>query len=256
MILLLQENCCCSIAVVFFLVADSEHQGVATVFVWPLSVLVFNCQLEEFLVVIILIGGVHLKFLCDTRTLEVLGLWTLHVLIYDVLELVFCCLRHLSSLFSHINVLKSSLAVQLSKVSIFGCPVRITNIRLLRRVLMDVPLVNVFLPVIDRQDDTLTLMQSKDITEVVLTHLIYHLIFCVHLIGVNECRMGLLLKLEMGKWVKRCCVILLVHFKFTIISAIVLIANRQVAVNSVMRLLLDHSVWINNSIELAKAVIV
>lgn len=121
---------------------------------------------------------------------------------------------------------------------------------------MDVPLVNVFLPVIDRQDDTLTLKQSKDITEVVLTRLIYHLIFCVHLTGVNECRMGLLLKLEMGEWVKRCSVILLVHFKFTIISAIVLIANRQVAVNSIMRLLLDHSVWINNSIELAKAVIV
>lgn len=121
---------------------------------------------------------------------------------------------------------------------------------------MDVPLVHVFLPVVGRQDDTLTLMQSKDITEIVLTRLIYHLIFCVHLIGVNECRMGLLLKLELGKGIKRCCVILLVHFKFTIISAIVLIANRQVAVNSIMRLLLDHSVWINNSIELAKAVIV
>jgi len=105
MILLLQENCCCSIAVVFFLVADSEHQGVATVLVWPISVLIFNCQLQEFLVVITLIGGVHLKFLSDTRTLEVLGLWTLHVLIYDVLELVFCRLRHLSSLFSHIDVL-------------------------------------------------------------------------------------------------------------------------------------------------------
>jgi hypothetical protein len=37
---------------------------------------------------------------------------------------------------------------------------------------MDVPLVHVFLPVVGRQDDTLTLMQSKDITEIVLTRLI------------------------------------------------------------------------------------
>jgi len=68
--------------------------------------------------------------------------------------------------------------------------------------------------------------------------------------------MGLLLKLEMGRWVKRCGVILLVHFKFTVISAIVLITYWQVSVNCIMGLLLDHSVWINNSIELAKFVIV
>ena len=146
--------------------------------------------------------------------------------------------------------------VQLSKVSIFGCPVGIANIRLLRWVLLDVPLVNVFIPVVHRQDNTLTLMQSKDITEVVLTRLICHLIFWVYLMGVNERRMGLLLKLEMGKWVKRCCIILLVHLDLTIISAIVLITLRHVFKTwIVVRLLLYHSVRINNSIELAKVVI-
>jgi hypothetical protein len=117
---------------------------------------------------IILVSGIHLKFLCDTRTLEVLGLWTVHLLVHDVLEFVFSCLSYLSTLIVHFNILKSSLAVQFSKVSIFCCFVGIASIRLLRCVLMDVPLVNFFISVVDWQYYTLALMKSKDITEIVV----------------------------------------------------------------------------------------
>jgi len=52
-----------------------------------------------------------MKFICDAWTLVMLGLWTLHVLVNYVLELIFCIMGHLSTLVSHFNILESSLAI-------------------------------------------------------------------------------------------------------------------------------------------------
>jgi hypothetical protein len=87
-----------------------------------------------------------------------LGLWALQVLIEDGLKLIFGGLRHLSTLISHFNILQSSLAVELGKVSIFCCFIRITSIGLLRSVLLQIPLINVLGAIVNRQDHTLALL--------------------------------------------------------------------------------------------------
>lgn len=58
-----------------------------------------------------LISCQNMKFICDAWTLVMLGLWTLHVLVNYVLELIFCIMGHLSTLVSHFNILESSLAI-------------------------------------------------------------------------------------------------------------------------------------------------
>jgi hypothetical protein len=147
-----------------------------TVLIRSLSILIFNCKLQEFLIVVILIGSVHLKFLSDAWTLVMLGIWTLHMLVEDVLELIFGGLGHLGTLISHFNILKSPLAIQLSQISIFCCLIRISSIRLLGCVLLNIRLVTIFSAVVNWKDHTLTLLKCKNVSKCVLGYLIYLLI--------------------------------------------------------------------------------
>lgn len=89
-----------------------------------------------------LISSVQMHFLRNTGTLKLLRVWALHVMVYDVLELIFLeigrNLGHVSSLICHLNVLKRSLAIKLRKVSIFCSFIRICSIRVLGGILCDV----------------------------------------------------------------------------------------------------------------------
>jgi hypothetical protein len=121
---------------------------VTAILVGSLSVLVFNCELQELLVVVPLVGCVYVQLLSNACPLVMLGLRALHVVVDNMLELVFLesglVLRQLGSLIGHFDILERSLAIQFSQVSIFCSFIRICCVRILGRVLCDVPLVGVF----------------------------------------------------------------------------------------------------------------
>ena len=58
----------------------------AAVLVRAFSLLVFNGELQEVLIMIALFRGVHVKFMSDTRTLVLGWIWAMHMVIQDVKE--------------------------------------------------------------------------------------------------------------------------------------------------------------------------
>lgn len=115
MILLLQEDCGGAVPITLLLVAHREHQGVTAILVGSLSVLIFNCELQELLVVVPLVSCVYVQLLSNACPLVMLGLRALHVVVDNMLEFVFLesglVLRQLSSLISHFDILERSLAI-------------------------------------------------------------------------------------------------------------------------------------------------
>lgn len=135
-LLVMKEDCCRAVAIIFFLTGDGQHQRVSNILKRAFQLLVFNRKLQIILVVITLVSRIHVKFMRNTWALILYLNRAMHVLLLaavdDILELTFLqillTLVHLSFLLGHFDILQRTLTIKLSKVSIFGSLIRICNI--------------------------------------------------------------------------------------------------------------------------------
>lgn len=94
-------------------------------------------------------------------------------------------------------------------------------------------------------------MELKDLPEVILAQhvflLLLHTLVHLLLIWVSKGRVRLFLKVEMGKWVDRSRIILLIHFEVTVLRTIVVVVDSHVSKKYVFGLL-HHGVGIYYSV--------